>query len=72
MTSTFIAAFSTVTGKCTIHADWCDVPTRRGNGLVPYHIDAATPEEAAAIYSAEEELNDRGMPLPKICKCATL
>lgn len=72
MTTTyFLAAFSSVTGRSTIHAGSCDVPRKR-KGVFSSEIDAATPQEAARIYAQDEDLAARGLPLPTICACAKL
>jgi hypothetical protein len=70
---TFIVAFSKMTGRTTIHADWCQ-SGKHLNGsnraIYTWEIEAADAEQAAAIVAEQEELSARGMRLPAICKCA--
>jgi hypothetical protein len=70
MTDTYwIAAFSTRTGRTTIHDEYCEVPGRR-RGIVCFDIQAETAEEAAAVCAEEQELEGRNLPRPKVCACA--
>lgn len=66
---TFKVAFSTITNRSTVHADWCEATSRK-RGIVECEIDADTPEQAASIYAEENELVARGFKRPTICACA--
>lgn len=71
--TTFIAAFSTITGKSTIHAEGCKAATQR-KGRIITMIDADSPHLAAILFDKlgtidGKRLSDRGFDRPVPCKC---
>jgi hypothetical protein len=55
----------------SIHAASCSVvATRNGKGFNCFPVEGASAKEAAANVAADEQLEERGIKFPKICKCA--
>lgn len=61
-------AFSTVTGRSSVHAVGCSATQKRQ--LIVTEICAESAKDAALNYAVEHELVERGFPLPAICRCA--
>ncbi len=54
-------------GASRVHSGACDA--MRGKRWSQIVVEAASATEAAAKFSADEELAERGYPNPVICKC---
>ena len=64
----FAIRYSVLTGKSSVHAETC--PEARKRACVTTTIEAPTARQAQTIFAAQEELIERGLPIPTICHCA--
>lgn len=70
----YAVVFSLLTERTSIHAPSCRYVKAARNKNQPcsvWEVDAPTPQEAARICVEQHQFNERGLPEPKICKCAT-
>lgn len=65
----YLASFSTINGKTTIHAMGCPSAAKK-SGRAVWTVEADTPAIAAARVEASGDLEGRGFPFPSVCKCA--
>ena len=67
----FTMLYSTITGKATVHDMMCPtVNGKRPKGCLVFDVDADSPELAALQFYQDEEFEERGYKMPKVCKCA--
>ena len=71
METKYIARAST-TGRIRvgIHAAGCSVVAGTSRKYVCFPVEGATAAEAAANVARDEQLAERGLPMPHVCDCA--
>jgi hypothetical protein len=61
--------FSPVTLQSSVHSMACNVTSSRSKKEGVFTVEAKSAQEAAKAWSVAEELQARGLSLPKVCGC---
>jgi len=71
-TDWFTVFVSNTSTRITIHDEYCTAPERakRARKGHVYEVEALDADDAVRIVNETEELAERGLPSPIICRCA--
>lgn len=65
---TFTAMFNTRSHTASVHADGCRAARNTAFSNI-WTVEAETAAHAAADIYTGHDFEERGMPMPKICRC---